>query len=72
MFELQNEDAVQAIDKLADAATELANFWPPVLRIIKENYAVFKVIPKSIRALDLTDSTMTSAQSMFTNIRAQL
>ncbi|MBP7842656.1 pyridoxamine 5'-phosphate oxidase family protein [Candidatus Woesebacteria bacterium] len=72
VFELQNEDAVQAIDKLADAATELPNFWPPVLRIIKENYAVFKVIPKSIRALDLTDSTMTSAQSMFTNIRAQL
>ncbi len=71
-FELQNEEAMLAIDKLAEAATELPNFWPPVLRIIKENYAVFKAVPKSIRALDLTDTTMTSAQSMFTNIGAQL
>ncbi len=68
VFEIENEAAMTAIEKLAESATELPNFWPPLLRLVKENYVVFKVIPKSIRALDLTDNTITSAQPLFTNI----
>jgi len=70
--EIFDDEAIKAVNKLADKATDIPNFWPPVLQIIKEGYAVFKTKPKTIRALDLTNNTISVPTTMFTNIGAQL
>lgn len=72
VFELQGDEAVTAVDKLADVATDMVDFWPPVLQIIKKDYAVFKVVPKSIRALNVSKQTISNKEAMFTDIGAQL
>jgi len=70
--ELETNDELDALDKLAEAAVSKPNFWSPLLQIMKKDYAVFKITPNSIRALDLTIDSMTSATTMFTNIGTQL
>jgi nitroimidazol reductase NimA-like FMN-containing flavoprotein (pyridoxamine 5'-phosphate oxidase superfamily) len=66
--ELHGKQAENAIEKIAQAVTDLPNFWSPLLQIQKKSYAVFKAKPKSIRALNLSIKTMTSSQNLFTKI----
>ncbi|GIK84338.1 MAG: hypothetical protein BroJett025_09600 [Patescibacteria group bacterium] len=71
--EIEGEDAQEAFNKLAEVAISLPDFWPPLLQIQKSSgYAVFKVKPTSIRALNLASNTITNIGTMFTNIGAQL
>lgn len=70
--EVEGEEATKALDKLADAATDIENFWSPVLQIMKKGYVIFKVKPSSIRALDLTSDTISNKHIMFNNVGEQL
>lgn len=69
---LEGKDVDTTIEKLANVAADMPSFWPPVLQIKKDSYAVYKVKPTAIRALDLTSTTISNNFDMFTDIGAQL
>ncbi len=70
--EITGDEALEAIDRIADKATDIPGFWPPVLQLTKSDYVVFKITPNYIRALDLSNENMTSHDTLFTNIGTQL
>lgn len=67
----QETDAERAeiiVDKLADSAVELDDFWPPVLQIKGHEYAVYKVKFNWLHALDLTSTNLVEKNSLFTEV----
>lgn len=56
------------IEKFSDAATKDPNFWAPIFRIKRGDYAVFKVKPTWLRALDLSRNTVRSKESPYTEV----
>ena len=67
--EVKDEAATSSIlDQLAKAASNLAGFWPPVLRIEGEGYIVFQLKPTWMRALDLSSNTILAGDNPFIEI----
>ena len=56
------------LDRLADAATDSHDFWPPVFRIKGGAYVIFKLTPSWMRVLDLSVKTMRQSDPPFTDI----
>lgn len=56
-------------EAFADAATRDPNFWAPIFRIKRGDYAVFKIEPTWMRVLDLTHNTVRQEESPFTEIK---
>lgn len=66
-------EAQHAIDSTAKVAANLPNFWSPLAQMATtQGYAAYKLKPSSIRALDLSNKSITNSKQMFTNIKAQL
>ena len=60
--------AEKIVEKLANSAANLKDFWPPVLQIAGHDYAVFKVKLTWLHALDLTSTSLVENQSMFSEV----
>ena len=57
------EDELMRTEKMAELANvgaDLKDLWPPILRVGQEGYVLYQVIPKKIRALDLSDRHISS------------
>lgn len=67
--EIVDQDFAQILEKLAETATNLPNFWHPLLQIANSKYSVFTLTPKSIRVLDLSRDTISHSASPFINIK---
>ena len=57
------------MDGFADIATADPNFWAPIFKMSGSDYIIFKITPKWIRALDLSESTVNHKGSPFTEIK---
>jgi general stress protein 26 len=66
--ETDGEKAEEIVEKLADAAAGLDEFWPPVLQIKGHEYAVYKVKFDWLHALDLTSTNLVEKESLFTEV----
>jgi nitroimidazol reductase NimA-like FMN-containing flavoprotein (pyridoxamine 5'-phosphate oxidase superfamily) len=62
------DEQAKVLDMLADASTKEEDFWPPVFRIKGGDYAVFKIKPTWMRALDLENSNVHQEDSPFSEI----
>jgi general stress protein 26 len=57
------DDELVRADKMAElahAGADLEDLWPPILRVGKEGYVLYKVMPEKVRALDLSDHNISS------------
>lgn len=63
------QDKLAIVDFLAEATIKGDNFWPPLLRIKGDNYAVFKIKPTWMRKLDLVQDTISQVDSPFEEIQ---
>lgn len=61
-------EALEAVDKIANAAIGLTNFWPPVLQIKGHDYVVYKVTLKWLRTRSLMDKTIVEKESKFEEV----
>ena len=66
--ETDGERVEVIVDKLADSAVGLDDFWPPVLQIKGHDYAVYKVKFDWLHALDLTSTNLVEKESLFTEV----
>lgn len=66
--ELDADNAEKIVEKLANSAAGLDDFWPPVLQIKGHDYAVYKVKLTWLHALDLTSKSLVENQSLFTEV----
>ncbi|MFC1638769.1 pyridoxamine 5'-phosphate oxidase family protein [Patescibacteria group bacterium] len=64
------EEARSAMARIADVNSGLEGFWPPLLRIDAGGYAVFRLRPDRVRALDLTSRHVNEAEPPFTELIA--
>ncbi|MCF6276866.1 MAG: pyridoxamine 5'-phosphate oxidase family protein [Candidatus Magasanikbacteria bacterium] len=56
-------------NKLIKSASIGKNFWPPLFHIKGKKYIVFKIKPQWMRILNLSEKTITSKTSPFTEIK---
>lgn len=56
-------------NEVTTAVIKHPDFWPPLLQIASEQYAMFKITPTWIRMLDLTHDTVSLKTSPFTEIK---
>lgn len=61
-------EALKAIDKIADAAIDLTDFWPPVLQVKGHNYIVYKIKLNWLRTRSLSDKTIVEKESKFKEV----
>lgn len=66
--ETDPEKAEKIVEKLADSAAGLEDFWPPVLQIKGHEYAVYKTKITWLHALDLTSTSLVEKQSLFSEV----
>lgn len=59
---------LEIVDKLAAAAVNAPDFWPPLLRFGTQDYVVFTMKPTWLRKLDLVRDTISQQESPFTEI----
>ncbi|NCS96893.1 pyridoxamine 5'-phosphate oxidase family protein [bacterium] len=57
------------LQKLADAASGVPNFYPPVLRMPGQDYALFKVATQTCRYIDLKDENMKGYSAVVNEIK---
>ncbi len=62
------EKVKHVLDMLAERASDHDDFWPPVFRIKGDGYAVVKLTPTRMRAMDLSITTMRQESQPFTQI----
>ncbi|MBT4124271.1 MAG: pyridoxamine 5'-phosphate oxidase family protein [Candidatus Pacebacteria bacterium] len=60
--------AEEVVDKIAEAAASLDDFWPPVLQIKGHDYSVYKVKINWLHALDLSSKNLVEKTSLFTEV----
>lgn len=66
---INETEANQALEKVVQATNSIQDFWPPVLNIdTQDEYAIFKITPRWVRALSLTSKTIHASESPFTQI----
>jgi general stress protein 26 len=65
------EKAERIVEKLADSAAGLDDFWPPVLQIKGHDYSVYKTKITWLHALDLTSTSLVENQSLFSEVDLQ-
>lgn len=64
----QNE-AKLAMDKITQASESIKDFWPPIMSYgTDQQYAVFKIKPLWVRALNLTKQVQETKEPAFTQI----
>ncbi|NCS97127.1 MAG: hypothetical protein GW762_00845 [Candidatus Pacebacteria bacterium] len=56
------------VDRLADSAVNIADFWPPVLQIKGHDYVVFELKLSWLRARDLSDTTIVEKTTKFMEV----
>ena len=56
------------VEAFGEAATQDPNFWAPIFRIKRGDYAVFKIKPTWLRVLDLTHNTVRAKLTPYTQI----
>ncbi len=67
--QVKNEKEVNAVmDKWAGLVATLDGIWPPIFRLAKSEYAVFRIMPKEITALDLRRQTISGKEAPFIKI----
>lgn len=65
---VDSDEVSITLDKIASSAAGLKNFWPPILQVEGDEYAVFKLSPDWIRILDLSDSNIKSKRMLFQHL----
>lgn len=66
---LNETEANQALEKVVQATNNIQDFWPPVLNIdAQDEYAIFKITPHWVRALNLSNKNIQTKESPFTQI----
>ena len=63
---VESEDIPEVLDKIAGATNAFEEFWPPVLSITDEEYVVFRIKTKWLRAFDVSDLKITENTPPFT------
>lgn len=56
------QEVSEALDLLANSAISIEDFWPPVLQLEPDIYAVFKITPTQMQAIPLEYDTMSSEE----------
>lgn len=56
------EEINGVLDKLAKSAISIKDFWPPILQLEPDFYAVFKITPKQMQAIPLEYDTISADQ----------
>lgn len=58
----------EAMVRLAEAAGEMTDFWPPVMRMAGDDYVVYRLNPEKVTAIDLTVAPMKEKEPPFIDL----
>lgn len=64
----KREDIDAILDKLAQTSAQLEDFWPPILRLESDEYAVYRLNLVWMRVLDLSPDSMKAKTLPFQEI----
>jgi nitroimidazol reductase NimA-like FMN-containing flavoprotein (pyridoxamine 5'-phosphate oxidase superfamily) len=66
---LKSEKEIEkALTRLAKVAGEMKDFWPPLINLWNQDYAIFKVKSKKLKILDLKNDNIKDGKVSFTEI----
>ena len=52
------KDVAATMERWAEVGAKLKDIWPPILRLGQAPYAVFRITPKTVTAIDLRSQTL--------------
>ena len=63
-----SQEIDKALEVLAKSAVDIGDFWPPIIQIKGSDYAIFKLIPNWVRALDASSKKVNVDDSLLSMV----
>ena len=58
-----------SLNKIAESAGNIKDYWPPILQIRDQDYVIYKVVPKTLHVLDLSSKKILEVGELYSEVK---